>query len=307
MPRMPSQQRSLLALALALPLVGTLACKGADEPAADKKEDKKAAPLPEPPPEPAVPEMDLSGPKPPEVGAVFFSVDGALLPLACFDPASKAIKGGNDCRTMVAEGSEVYMASSFGKKTLDKTATGTKDSLCGDQNALPTPQLDAGGAFDWAVWPKSVAPGVVQIDPKTWSDRGALLSDDERAKVEAAIAKTSPAKGEFRSRQKAMADIDGDGKDEIFVSAVIAHPTDPDRNLFSALYMAPGGNWDALILLDRAKKEIDVVRLRGTVDLDGDGKRELWTGIIVEGGAGDRIMKLEGDKATALASWTCGV
>ncbi|MFV8752057.1 hypothetical protein ACNOYE_16040 [Nannocystaceae bacterium ST9] len=295
-------------LALSLVLAGTFACKGEEEkPADDKKDAKKAEPLPAPDPEPDVPEMDLSGPKPPEVGAVFFSVDGALLPLACYDATKKELRGGSACASMVAEGTELYMASSFGKKTLDKTGAGTKVSLCGDENALPTAQLDAGGAFDWAVWPKSVAPGVVQIDPKTWSDRGALLSDEEKAKVEAAIAKTSQAKGEFRSRQKASTDIDGDGKDEIFVSAVIAHPTDPDRNLFSALYMAPAGNWDGLILIDRGKKDIDVVRLRGTVDLDGDGKRELWTGIIFEGGAGDRVMKMaEGSKPEILAAWTCG-
>jgi hypothetical protein len=294
-------------LALSLVLAGTLACPSEEKPAEDtKKAPKPVEPAPQPEPVPDVPEMDLSGPKPPEVNAVFFSVDGALLPLACYDATTKQLKGGNECGSMVAQGSEVYMASSFGKKTLDKTGAGTKTSLCADENALPTPQLDAGGAFDWAVWPKSLAPTVVQIDPKTWSDRGALLSDDEKAKVEAAIAKTSQAKGEFRSRQKANVDIDGDGKDEIFVSAVIAHPTDPDRNLFSALYMAPAGNWDDLLLLDRGKKDIDVVRLRGVVDLDGDGKRELWTGIIFEGGAGDRVMRIAGGKPESLASWTCG-
>ncbi len=294
-------------LALSLVFASTLGCKGEEAPAKDaKQEAKPAEPVAVPDPEPVVPEMDLSGPKPPEVNAVFFSVDGALLPLACYDAAKKELRGGNECGSLVAEGSELYMASSFGKKTLDKTGAGTKVSLCADENALPTAQLDAGGAFDWAVWPKSVAPTVVQIDPKTWSDRGAMLSDEEKAKVETAIAKTSQAKGEFRSRQKASADLDGDGKDEIFVSAVIAHPTDPDRNLFSALYMAPGGNWDDLLLLDRGKKDIDVVRLRGVVDLDGDGKRELWTGIIFEGGAGDRLMKLADGKPVTLAGWTCG-
>lgn len=293
-------------LALSLVLAGTLACPSEEKPAEDPKPAKPVEPAPQPEPVPDVPEMDLSGPKPPEVNAVFFSVDGALLPLACYDATAKQLKGGNECGSMVAQGSELYMASSFGKKTLDKTGAGTKVSLCADENALPTPQLDAGGAFDWAVWPKSLAPTVVQIDPKTWSDRGALLSDDEKAKVEAAIAKTSKAKGEFRSRQKANVDIDGDGKDEIFVSAVIAHPTDPDRNLFSALYMAPAGNWDDLLLLDRGKKDIDVVRLRGVVDLDGDGKRELWTGIIFEGGAGDRVMRVADGKPESLAAWTCG-
>jgi hypothetical protein len=294
-------------LVLSLALAGTFACKGEEEkPAEDTKKQAKP-PEPQPEPEvPDVPEMDLSGPKPPEVNAVFFSVDGALLPLACYDATKKELRGGNECGSMVAEGTEIYMASSFGKKTLDKTGAGTKVSLCADENALPTPQLDAGGAFDWAVWPKSLAPTVVQIDPQTWSDGGARLEADEQAKVEVAIKKTSQAKGEFRSRQKASVDIDGDGKDEIFVSAVIAHPTDPDRNLFSALYMAPAGDWDKLLLLDRGKKDIDVVRLRGVVDLDGDGKRELWTGIIFEGGAGDRMMKMAGDKPETLAAWTCG-
>ncbi len=293
-------------LTLALTSAGLLACKSEEKPAEEKKaDDKKPEPLPEPDPEPAVPEIDLSGPLPPETSAVFFSVDGALLPLACFDKDKKELRGGKGCRSLVAEGSEIYMASSFGKKTLEKTGAGTKQSICGDEDALPTPQLDAGGAFDWASYPKSLARNVVQIDPKTWSDYGAMLSEEETAAVQAVIQAARKVEGNFVSKQKATADIDGDGKDELFISAVIANAKE-DGNLYSGLFMAPGGDLSKLVLLEKPKKDNDVIRLRGVVDLDGDGKRELWTSITFDGGNGDHVVRLVDDKAEPLAGWTCG-
>jgi hypothetical protein len=113
------------------------------------------------------------------------------------------------------------------------------------------------------------------------------------------------SKGEFLSKQKASLDVDADGKKELFVSAVMLNPSDPDRYLFSGLFMAPGGDLANVQLIDRVKKGTDVVKLFGAVDLDGDGKRELWTGVAFEGGAGERIVQL-GAEPKPLGKWTCG-
>jgi hypothetical protein len=291
---------------VALALLSVPACKKDPEPE-PAKQDKAPAPppAPTPEPEPAQPQFDLSGPTPPATSAVLFSVDGALLPLACFDKAKGGLLAGSECASLVAEGSDVYMESSFGKKALEKTTAGTKPSTCGDEGALPMATLDAGAEYDWAVWPKSVAPTFVQINPDTWSDRGARLDEAQTKAVQDAIAKAGKSGGEFQPRQKATVDVDGDGKDELFVSAVLVNPNDPDTYLFSGLFMAPGGDLANVQLIDKAKKGTDEIKLFGVVDLDGDGKRELWTGLAFDGGAGERVVQL-GAEPKPLGKWTCG-
>jgi hypothetical protein len=297
----PVQKLAVLAaLALLLP-----ACKGEEEKPPEEKKVEKQLP---PPTDttPVGPQFDLSGPKPPETSSAVFAVDGALLPLACFDKDKGKLVPGKECAGLVAEGSEVYMESSFGNKALDKTGAGTKPSLCGDSGALPTAQLDSGAAYDWGVWPKSLGPDYKQMHPDTWSDRGARLDEAEATAIQAAITKVRNVKGDFQPKQKASVDIDGDGKDELFVSAILGNPADPDTFLFSGLFMAPGGDLANIVLIDRSKKGADVIRLRGAVDLDGDGKRELWTGLSFDGGSGDRVIQLVDGDPKPIGGWTCG-
>ena len=278
-----------------------------EEPEPETKVEEKKAPEPLPAPdlEPAEPRFDLSGPTPPEVSSVLFSVDGALTAIACFDKDKGALASGRDCAKLVAEGSEVYMESSFGKKALEKTQAGAKMSMCGDEGALPTAALESGEDYDWGVWPKSLGSTFVQVDPDTWSDRGARLEEVETKAVVDALAKLGKTKGEFRPKQKASLDVDGDGKDELFVSAIMANPRDADTHFFSGLFMAPGGDLAQVQLLDKVTRGSDEIKLFGAVDLDGDGTRELWTGLSFEGGAGERIIQL-GDKPKALGKWSCG-
>ena len=289
-----------LLVALALP-----GCKKEPEPETKKEEEKKAEPLPAPDPGPVEPRFDLSGAKPPEVSSVLFSVDGALTALACFDKDQGKILPGKDCAKLVTEGSEVYMESSFGKKALEKTLADTKMSLCGDEGALAAAALDKGEDYDWGVWPKSLGPDFAQVDPDTWSDRGARLEDAEAKAVQDVIAGLGKNKGELQSKQKATLDIDGDGKDELFVAAIMRNPNDADTHFFSGLFMAPGGDLAQMQLVDQVTRGADEIKLFGGVDLDGDGKRELWTGISFEGGAGERVIVL-GDKPEPLGKWTCG-
>lgn len=300
-------RRTALLLACALP-VAIAACSSKEpEKKEDKPEDKAPEPEPEPEPTPAEPRFDLSGPTPPDTSAAMFAVDGALLPIGCFDKDKGAFATGADCAALVAEGSEVYMEDSYGKKALDKTGAGTKDSLCGDAGGLPTSGLDGGAAYDWAVWPKSLGNTFTQIDPETWSDKGARLEEVEEKAVLAAIAEVRNVKGDFQPRQKASVDIDGDSKEELFISAIVVHPSTTDEFLFSGLFMAPGGDLGNLVLIDKAKKgRADVIQLRGVVDLDGNGTGELWTGIAFDGGNGDRVVQLVDGAPKPLGKWTCG-
>lgn len=315
---------------LALPLAALMlgACPSGDdekgdgdakkEEKADAKKEEKADPQPEEGDagaeeggdEGKLPELDLSGPVPPETTAVFFAIDGALIPLACFDKDKGKLAGGKDCLKMVEKDAEVFLGSEYGR-ALDKVGD-PKNALCevsDKPTSLGTPAIDQGQTYEWATVPKSLATVAEQVKSDTKSDTAVQLSEDEKAKLTEAVnaAKPSAAKGELRCNQKADIDIDGDGKAERFFSVLVGHPKSPDRSLYSALFMAKGGDIGQLVMVESSKRDLDVITLQGAVDLDGDGKRELWVALTFDGGSGDRIVVLEGDKPKPLAKWTCGV
>ena len=109
MPRLPAPLSLSLVLALA-------ACPGGDAKKPDpKKVEAKPATTPEDTKndpstslDKAVTAVDTSGPVPPEVSAVLFTVDGALIPIACYTKGKK-LGSGKDCLPLVKKGDEVYL------------------------------------------------------------------------------------------------------------------------------------------------------------------------------------------------------
>jgi hypothetical protein len=308
-----SRARILCLLAvIALP-----ACGGTDA----EKSDEKAPPTkaPDGPPTPEenprvaddgpLPDLDLSGEAPPGVAGVFFSVDGAMIPLGCWDPAAKKLVGGKACITLAKKGDSVLLSSEHGR-ALDVVGD-PRNALCEVEerpSSLGTPALDAGQAYEWAAVPKALGAKAEQVSSKTKSDEATQLADDERAALQKAALALAPGAtdGELRCTQKAELDIDGDGTKERFFGVLVGHPTSPDRSLLSALFMAPGGDLGRLRAIETSKRDLDVFTIRGAVDLEGDGRRELWVTLTFDGGSGDRLVHLDGEKAEPLAKWTCG-
>lgn len=293
-------------------MMGSPGCKKKPEPAAKAEPNQEAkAPAKEPEPESNEPvNIDLSGPKPPEASATFFTVNGALMPIACYDAAHKELKGGPKCGAQVPANSEVYLGSETGQQ-LDKMGA-KKNSLCepaDTSQSFGSAALDSGSSYDFGVWPRSTAALVNIIPARTQSPRKAKLDEAQTEaikKVLVKLAKTSNH-GELQSNQKVEIDIDKDGKKELFISATLNHPRDPDQILVSGLWMAPGGDLGKLQLIDKARGRLpETVILRGILDLDGDGRSELWTTLLFDGGAGDRVYRWQGDKPSPLAKWSCG-
>ncbi|GEM_PF-2146728 len=285
--------------------------KGSGPSGQAKTVEKPSAATKPAPPElrPEAKPLDLSGPKPPEVSSIMFVVDGALIPIGCYDQTKDKLLGGPACGQLLGSDEVVYLSSEYGKE-LD-TIGATKNALCELANkptSFSTPILDGGKAYDWALWPKSSASGVVPVPVDTTSDTGSALSDEEiKATTEFMTSlKPSAARGNFRGRQRAQVDVNGDGSQDLFISALLADPKDDERNLYSGLFMAPGGDLNKLLLIDSSKRGSDVITLRGLVDLNGDGESELWLGLSFEGGAADRIVTLHASKVGDLAKWTCG-
>ncbi len=293
-------------LLLLLAAFAVTSCKN-DEPASIEKPAPSVIAEPTPPPPP---KLDLSGPLPPETSAVFFSADGAITPLGCFDVRTKKLVGGRKCLALVPSDAEVLLSSAF-SNDLDKVGT-RKNSMCevGDKpSSFSTARLDAGAAYDWAAWPRSLGRVVEAVSADTRGNRAKQLKPDELEAVRAQIRalRASAADGDIRPHQKASLDLDGDEKLERFISVVVAHPSDPDRYLFSGLFMAPGGDLARLRPIHTSRKPNDIVSLEGAVDLDGDGRRELWLSMAFDGGSGSALVRVGDKTSTLLAPWTCGV
>lgn len=254
---------------------------------------------------------DLSGPVPPETSMVFFTIDGALIPVGCFNKDKNKLGAGKECLALAPEGASVYLKSAYSDQ-LD-TIGAPKNALCEPgvekPTSLSTPATDSGAAFDWAASPKSAGRGVVSIPAESWDDALIKFSDDEKKAVKEAIAKINGATAdqETNMHQAASLDLDGDGKDERVFSAYVVNPRDTARYLFSGVFVAPGGDVSGLLLVEKTKTNSEIFKLRAAADLNGDGRRELWINAAFDEGGGDRMYQWKGSAFEPLGKWTCGM
>jgi len=303
-----------LTLSLALLLA---ACQGGDAKKTDAKADVKADVKVATPPEDtkrdpgtsldkAVVAVDLGGPIPPEVSAVFFAVDGALIPLGCYLQDKKKLASGKDCLKVVKQGDEVYLKSNNVEK-LDIIGA-PKAALCevggaGTPTSLSVPAVDAGAPFDYAVAPKSLARQVVLMPEDSWSERKPNLSAEETA----ALTGLAKVEGALTIRQVALQDLDADAAADKIVSVFQTNPKDSERFSFSGVfvqYASAPGTWT---LVESNANDTLTFTVRGAIDLDGDKSHELWiNSVSTDGAGGDRIYQVTKAGATGLGKWSCG-
>lgn len=250
-------------------------------------------------------EVNDPGPVPPEASMAFFVVEGALLPLGCYDKEKGKILGGQDCLELAPKEEEARLASRTGsavKKILEPM-----EPLCtkgdGKKTARAVDGLESGADFRFGVWPRSAYRTVEAVPEDSLSDKGRQLDAAEKEKLAAAMGK----EGEVEAHQVAKIDVDGDGTAEKIYSVFIRHATEPERYEWSGAFLAEGGDLSKLHRLEESKSKQDVFEVRAAMDLDGDGRRELWMRLVFEEGSGDRIVRLDGWKPVPLAKWTCGV
>jgi len=272
-------------------------------------------------PKPATPEPEVDslrvaegdppvdGPVPPETSMVFFGVEGSLYPLACYDAAKKALLSGEPCLAMVPAGAEVRVASEDAE--YNKVAGERAEPHCligsGKNVAVAVEGITEGASFFYGVWPRSTMKLVKPVDRDSTSPRATQLGSDEVTKLSAAVkAKGGSVGDELRAHQVAEVDLDGQGKPDKVYSVFVPDPSISEQYRWSGLFLAPEGNLDGLVFIAQSKSKRDVFEVRGTVDLDGDGQRELWTRMVFEEGAGDRIVTFQDGKPKAVGDWSCG-
>ena len=232
-----------------------------------------------------------------------------MIPMACYHQGKKKLLAGKSCLPLVPSDAEVFLASESGR-ALDKV-TGKKNALCelaDTPTSLTTASLDSGSSYAYAAYPKGLGRSVLVVPASAESNRATELSETTRSRLAeaAAAAEKKAAGGNLRATQRAEVDLDDDGEKEQFISVVVVSAENADRTVFSGLFELPRDPKAAPVLLERAKGE-DIVRLRGALDLDGDGSRELWLGLTFDGGSADRVYDVAKDGTLRpLGSWTCG-
>jgi hypothetical protein len=312
----------MIARALLLPAFGALALlaaacnKGGDEggkEASDAKaksdakgaKDGEAGDDGEPTLKVAEGDAGAEGPVPPDTSMVFFQAEGALIPLACFDKDKGEVRGGAACLSLVPAGADVRVSAgdqAFNKKTGDR-ATPTCLDATGNKDALSAEGLTGGAEFTYGAWPPSALKIVTLVSPDSTSPAATQIDDDTKAKLAAAV----PAKGELTVQQVAEIDVDGNAKKDGIYSVFIPHRSLPGQYAWSGVFLAPDGDLGGLVLLAKSASNKDVFEVLGTLDVDGQGSRELWIRMVYAEGAGEAVFQLDGKSAKALAKWSCGV
>ena len=270
--------------------------KGGDgkEPAGDEGE----APL-----QVASGEDGAEGPVPPETSMVFFQIEGALIPLACFDKDKGSVKSGTECLSMVPEGADVRVSGgdqAFNKKVGEKAEPACMAGS-GKKIALSAEGVKGGAEFSYGTWPPSALKIVTLVSDESTAPPALNIDDDTKAKLTA-----KAGKGEVSAHQVAEVDIDGNDKKDGIYSVFVPHPTMAEAYKWSGVFLARDGNLDDLILLAKSQSRKDVFEVMGVLDIDGAGTNELWIRMIYEDGAGDAIFQLKGDSAERLGKWSCG-
>lgn len=227
---------------------------------------------PAPAPVVAAAEPAAADPPAPPRGRVFLAASEAgLAPVACHLAHVSTFSHGDGCLVLMKSGSNARLES--GQVT---RVTGVGAAACGEGSAL---EVDAPVA---ALRGHAVAPVetdfVEVIPPVTPAEADRAAPAPLRARLREALLaghpELAPAKG-LQVRQVAQVDLDVDGAPETL--AVIAVPAaDPDAPpRFAGLYLVPAGDAPPRKLRGQPGAGVQYMLL-GALDLDADGRPELW-------------------------------
>lgn len=277
---------------------------------------------PPPPPPPLGPPVPLSGAS--GAALVLFATssraagrDGepvdlsVLVPLACRDQSQ--LTGGFACLGMVPEGSTLALEGG------ERVTPGMRGRpYCQGRSArteglvLEQPEDTPG----YAVWPPSALKAVKPIErgagcrgwcrfDRTGHPRVRIKPAVRRRLLKAARRHGLESGPEtLEVVQEVTVDLDGDGKPEqLYSVAVPDGETDAYDFSFSALFVVHGTKRPRLLL----RRDSHAVVLRGTVDLDRDGRRELWLLLSPTVGVGDSWVVLARDPRSieVIGAYSC--
>ena len=239
----------------------------------------------------------------------------ALVPLACHGRG--ALEGGQRCLAFTEEGGVLKLEGGEQVVASGRTRPHCPGGLSRAMGlALPGP-VSAG----FAVWPaKRLAAVTVPTGGKPWEPSACQgwcsfrRAGHPRVRVEATqMARLAAAAraaglptdtGPLEVLQAYTLDQDGDGKAERFFAVAALDPREEDYAFaFSALFMEGARGRPVLV----RREDSAAVVLRGAVDLDGDGRRELWLLLTPTsgGGVGHEVVQVTQRRANLLGGYRC--
>ncbi len=243
--------KRLFAVGLAFACADAIACAG--------------APAPKPP---APPTASSPAKAAPQSGALFASVRDALLPIGCYDAGKRAWGAGAACTSLVPKGARVALEAGAPRAIVGDEAP---DLGC---DLGPLLRTD-GPSMGYAAWPLDLRATVRLEPPRRGLERPPPLSAEDGAKIAAQLkGPDAPGVEPLEGSVVATLDLDGDGKDDRVLVVHLAPAAPHARFGFvGALFVArsAAGRVDLVTAEEGAELE-----LRGTLDVDRDGVRELW-------------------------------
>ncbi len=289
--------RAPLLPSLFVSLVGALglACgEAAPPPAATAAPAPVVAPAPAPPAKPH--------------GRVFLAAsESGLIPIACHEAHVPRFATGAACLALVAVGSEVRMESGALAKV-----TGTGPAACGGGQALVVDAAPA-GLRGHATAPSDPA-FVETVPPSTPADAAESAPEGLLARVAAVVGTDYPALGDAKRlemlqlHQWSEIDLDGDGKPEGLASVTLPAATSDEDDAppaFAAIYLvASAGDGRPRKIKGEPGAGLQYTVL-GAVDLDADGRPELWLNSYDDDGFAWSIEQPGSAQLTELGRWRC--
>jgi hypothetical protein len=288
--------------ALALSLLAVLACGAEPAPAAPTPAPAKAPAKAEPVQREAMP-LELRG-------RVFLvSSEVGLLPLACHDVEhADRFRRGEACLGLLPVGSEVR-----GEDGVAHAVTGTAVEPCGEVKAVTV----TGAPETWrghATTPPAHGAWVEAVPLTTPGEADKAAPAELRRRLVAALSADQPALAKLAARQlevrqRAVLDLDGDGEPEQLAAVAVPGGKTPDGEpllAYAGLYLLPAGEAPPRQLVGAAPGGPQYTVL-GALDLDADGKRELWLNTYEDEGFTQSVQRVGDAGLTELGAWRCAL
>lgn len=281
-------------------LVALLLACGADTPPPPAPTPAKAAP-----PVKAAPPADM----PLDTRGRVFLVGGEVgfVPVACHDLQGGARSlAGDACLPMLPVGSAVRAEDGGERKV-----SGTAKEPCGGVTAVTV----EGSADAWrghATTPPVQGEWVEVVPPVTPPEADKAAPDELRRRLVEQLGADRPelaaAAKKLQIRQRAVVDLDGDGQPEQLAAVALtgAPGEDGEETLaYAGLYLVPAGDVPPRALVGAAPGGPQYTVL-GTLDLDADGKRELWLNTYEADRFTQSVQQVGPAGLVELGSWGCG-
>jgi hypothetical protein len=262
----------------------------------------KAAVAPTPSPAPA------AAPVTPH-GRVFLAVtESGLIPIACHEAHVPKFSFGAPCLALTPTGSELKLES--GVRT---RVTGTAPAACGGSAAHPS-AVDMAALVDAppeALRGHATAPAdanFVEVVPPTTPAEALAAAPELPARLAAAALAAYPALGDTRKlqlRQLAEIDLDGDRTPETLASVTLPGADEDAPPAFAAVYLVPrAADAPPRKLKGEPGAGLQYTVL-GALDLDADGRPELWLNSYDDDGFAWSVEQLGSAMLTELGRWRC--